>query len=359
MKKEHYLKVIVAGLAICLAIPAVLTAVIDPCFHYHKPLANMSYTYGAERYVNDGITRNFDYNAIITGTSVTENFKTSDMESIFGVSAIKVPFAAAYLNEVDANLRKGLETHDVEMVVRAIDFVNIMQDKDSAPRKDIVPPEYLIDSNPFNDVSYLFNKEIFVNYTLENLIYTLKGEATTTFDEYASWDAEAVYGREQLVKYCARAEIVEEERVFTEEERQTLVASLEQNVLEAAREHPETTFYLFFPPYSICYWDGIERENALNWHREMERTVIETLLQCDNIKLYSFNENTELISNLDNYRDTTHYSGAVNSEILAWMSEDAGRLTEENYEQYLESCYDYYANYDYDSIYEGFENEYE
>ena len=70
-----------------------LIAVVDPYFHYHKPLPYFSYTLDNERYQNDGILRHFDYDAVITGSSMTENFKPSELDELFGVNAVKVPFS--------------------------------------------------------------------------------------------------------------------------------------------------------------------------------------------------------------------------------------------------------------------------
>lgn len=53
-----------------------ITVYIDPLFHYHKPLQGYGYPLDNERYQNDGITRNFEYDSITTGTSMVENFKT-------------------------------------------------------------------------------------------------------------------------------------------------------------------------------------------------------------------------------------------------------------------------------------------
>ena len=58
-----------------------VTIYIDPYFHYHAPLQGLEYPISNERYQNDGIIRHFPYNAIITGTSMTENFKASELDS--------------------------------------------------------------------------------------------------------------------------------------------------------------------------------------------------------------------------------------------------------------------------------------
>lgn len=80
-----------------LLLIAAITIYVDPFFHYHAPLADWAYTIDDERYQNDGITRNFAYNGIITGTSMTENFKTSEADELFHAKFVKVPFSGGVL----------------------------------------------------------------------------------------------------------------------------------------------------------------------------------------------------------------------------------------------------------------------
>ena len=90
-------------LALLMGMGAV-TAVIDPYFHYHKPLERYQYVIENQRYQNNGIVKHFDYDAVITGTSMSENFKTSEMNEIFGVNAVKVPFSGSSYREINDNL---------------------------------------------------------------------------------------------------------------------------------------------------------------------------------------------------------------------------------------------------------------
>ena len=69
-----------------------LCFVFDPYFHFHKPFSFVRYRLYDERYTNDGISRNFDYDAIVTGTSMAQNFKTSEMDQLFGTRAVKETF---------------------------------------------------------------------------------------------------------------------------------------------------------------------------------------------------------------------------------------------------------------------------
>ena len=61
--KKWFLKCTVALLIILVLVAAVMI-IVDPYFHYHKPFSFLSYRLYEERYVNDGISRNFDFDAM-------------------------------------------------------------------------------------------------------------------------------------------------------------------------------------------------------------------------------------------------------------------------------------------------------
>ena len=54
-----------------------VVAYVDPFFHYRAPRDFFFYKLYDQRSQNDGITKNFEYDAMVTGTSMAENFKTS------------------------------------------------------------------------------------------------------------------------------------------------------------------------------------------------------------------------------------------------------------------------------------------
>ena len=65
---------------------------------------------------------------------------------------------------------------------------------------DLTNP-YLYDRYFYNDVQYIFNKEILFKDTLEVLKYTESGQVTTQFDDYANWMKNAEFGEEAIKKF--------------------------------------------------------------------------------------------------------------------------------------------------------------
>lgn len=339
-----------AILILLLFFLALTMVFFDPYFHYHKPLPFLSYRLHEERYINDGISRHFDFDAVITGTSMTQNFKTSEMDTLFGTHSVKEPFPGAGYKELAENLDRTLTRNPkVSTVLWTLDYNGLLRDGEWQQYESY--PTYLYDNNPLNDAPYLFNKAILYHGILPNIAMTLSGESSTTMDEYSSWEREtglapilATYERDQVDLNVPTA--------FGEKEYETVTHTITSNIIRIVNKYPDTTFYIFYPPYSICYWDARFLNGTIPKELQAEQCATELLLECPNVKLYNFFDQYDIICDLDYYCDDAHYNAAVNSLILKWISEDTGRVTKENYLEKLQAEKDFFLHYDYESIYE-------
>ena len=342
----------VAGL---MTITIAVTVYVDPYFHYHAPNSAISYRLYEERYINDGIGRNFSFDAVITGTSMVQNFKTSEMNDLFGVDSVKMPFSGAAYKEVSENLRRTLQRKpDVKAVLWCLDYNGLMREYDAVEYDGL--PEYLYDDIIINDVSYWFNKTILYRGTFQNVLRTLKREPADTMDEYSIWQYET--GLEHiLLSYEPEDEVADQRTAMNDWEIATLKETIEKNVLAVTRAFPDTTFYIYFPPYSIIYWDEEYRKGTILPQIEAERMASELLLNEDNIQLYSFFENTDLICDLSYYNDKFHYSADINSRILQWIAKGDYQITESNLESHINNMESFYTTYPYDMIFQSLDED--
>ena len=330
-----------------MVIFALPTIIIDPYFHYHKPLTDYGYKFGEQRYTNDGIVRHFDYDAYIIGNSMTENFSTTEAADLFGYKFIKVPYSGGYFKELDYLIQRSyLSDNDIKMIIRCIDYTRLFQDKDMV-HPEYTIPQYMVNTNPFDDVKYVLNKNILLNETYSTYENICNKVPTTTFDEYSNWGKGCIFGKEAVLSDYTHSDEILPEKEFTTADYEMIKGNVEQNIISTVDKHPETTFYLYLSPYSICYWDSCHSDGLIRWNIEAERTTIELLLECTNVKLFSFTNDFELTCNLDNYKDQAHYGEWVNSLILNRMKNEEFLLTKDNYEDYLDEIYEFYSNYDY------------
>lgn len=344
-----YLSLVVGLLAGIL----VLVAVIDPFFHYHKPLTALYYTLDNERSQNNGIARHFDFDAVSTGTSLTANTKVSEVDALYGTNAVKATFSGGSFYEISQNLEVAYRNHELTTVVRCLDAA-YFRDPAVYLRIDLGEyPDYLYDDDLWNDVYYLYNRDVLFARCLPMLAEAALGRpgGITTFDEYGNWSEGMTYGAKAVLKDYEQFYLPPYSPGLTEEEEATVRENVRTNLVAQANAHPGTTFYFYISPYSAVWWGSVYSSGDFFKVIGAERIVIEELLSCPNVRLYSFNRNTDLTTDLSNYKDALHYGEWVNSDILRWMREGEGLLTKENYEDYLAEETRIYSEFPYNSLF--------
>ena len=179
------------------------------------------------------------------------------------------------------------------------------------------------------------------------------GKIELSFDNYANWNDYYSYGYDAVMANYKRDTLTKTEMVpITEEDYATIEGNIRQNVIALAEENPQIDFYIYISPYSVYCMDYWYLTGELERRLLAERHIIEMLLPYENIHVYSFNTEYDVICDANNYRDVAHHSGAVNSQILQWLHEGKHKLTYDNYEAYCQEEWDFYMNYDYDKLFE-------
>lgn len=344
-KSKKWNLLVLGGLIGALVLLAGITILIDPFLHYHAGLPFLEYPLKDERYQNDGIARHYKYDSIITGTSMCQNFKCSEFDTLWEARSVKLTNSGASYHESNANIRRALGYNpDVKYVVCSLDGNRLNYPADQDEYEGY--PEYLYDANPFNDVKYLLNKDV-IPKTLAVLNYTRAGNQTTSMDEYGRWGAYKTYGKDSVLATFTLVEEAEEEWQLEEADILQIQENVTENFVKTAQMYPDTTFYLFFPPYSICYWEALYRTKQLDAGIEAQKIGVKLLLEQDNIQVYDFSSRIDITGNLDHYTDTLHYGEWINSQILQMMQRGEGRLTGDNYEAYYDELLTLYEEYDY------------
>lgn len=328
---------------------------IDPFFHFHSPDTD-SYYYSLdnERSQNDGILRNFNYEGLIIGSSMAQNFKTSEAEDIFGCSFVKTSMAGASYKEVNDNIATALSNNNnIKIVIRPLDRTRFFVDK-NAMRDDLGQfPTYLYDADPLNDVKYLFNRDVVFSRIYPMIKERYKDDfknGITSFDDYSNSMSYFHFGIDTAfpdgIDYTNR---ITEQQDLSQRDRELLIGTVDQNIISLAEAYPEVTFFYYITPYSAIWWQRTLSSGNFEKQMQAERLFIERILEVENIKLYSFNNLTDIICDLNNYTDVYHYGSWINSLILKYLGEGEGLLTRENYENYLKDEEDFFYSFDYEN----------
>lgn len=345
----------VSTLAVLLVCLAGVTVIIDPVFHYHAPLKYLQYPFVNAYYCNDGIVRNFQYDAMITGTSMVENFKTSESDMIFGTHTIKVASGGISFKTVDALVRRGLSSNpDLKLVIRGLDFNRLSFDDVDAVKHADKFPNYLYNDNPFDDVEYVLNKSVLIDWSLGAITYTRKGKKTTSFDDYGYWakDKKLTYGKETLDKKHTHKRGVIEQSEPEQSDYDKVHRNILCNAIEVAKMYPEVDFYYFVTPYSIYYFDSWHGGGQLRKAMLLHEYAIKEMLEVPNIKVYSFIWDYSITTNLSNYKDDIHYGEWINSRMLEDMKSGKYLVTKDNFGTYCDEVNKFYLGYNYDDLFE-------
>jgi hypothetical protein len=109
---------------------------------------------------------------------------------------------------------------------------------------------------------------------------------------------------------------------------------------EQVEKHPETTFKFFFSPYSMLWWDNAYRDGSRDAVLYNEKQAIAALLPYDNVEIYFYQDDKDIITNLDNYMDMIHFSKDINYYVYDKLAKGEEQLTEDNYEERLDGMYE-------------------
>ena len=116
--------------------------------------------------------------------------------------------------------------------------------------------------------------------------------------------------------------------------------------------HPDTQFVFYLAPYSILFWDKMQRLGETDAMFALLRRTAETLLPYENAELHCFLDDMDVILDLDNYADHIHAAGRVTYAMAEALPGGAYRLTPENARQRLDALHEFVVNYDYEPLFQ-------
>lgn len=323
---KTWMRGVLISLLILLAGSATVIFVFDPFQAYHRPTLYLPlYEGGTQAYMNAGVTRNFDYDALIVGTSMTENFRPSLVDETFGVHSVKVPFGGGMANNFAQVLDLAFHTHTVRRVFYGLDMYSFVRDpKHSA----FEMPTYLYNADPFDDVSYLLNGEILFRRIPSVIKHNLLGSPVLHVDRDSvyAWAPDTVYSKAvTMASYDFTEPAVDmwDRDVFADH----VQTNFDRFVRPYLQAHPDTQFTFFFPPYSSLQWYMMLRQGHLEGILRTKESLAQWLLEYPNVRLYDFTAHTEWVANLDLYKDYSHYSPLLNEAMTLEMAQDRFLVT--------------------------------
>ena len=342
--KKRWTAALLLTFVVLLGLCGGTVRLVDPFFHYHNPDPEGEVWFD-QRAQGAGLLRSQEYETVLMGSSLAANYRPFWFDVFYETSTVKVTFPNGGFGEFTRALDYACTQQDVERVIFGLDPNLLARDPEEEPDQ---LPEYLYDTNPWNDGQYLLNKDVLMRsgYTL---LKKMSGETQSIQDAFV-WDGNVFFSKELALAGYERPEATGETLAadaFLENGRANL-----ERVTGWLEQYPDTEFIFFFSPYSILFWDKTARLGQTEAMLSALEQACNTLLTYDNVKLYGFLLDREIVENLDNYCDYVHHSGAVCRRILAKMAAGEDRLTAENTEKVLANWRDFVVDYDYEKFWD-------
>ncbi len=341
---------------ICIAMCAIisfgtLTYICDPLLQYRPESKIFTYWNSTEIYSNPGIAKNYKYDSVLVGSSVTENTDINECNELFNCNMVKLTYSGAssynHKKILDVCFNSG---NIIKSVYWGLDEYALTTDY-MTPRYPL--PDYLYDYNKLNDLSYLLNLDVFYFYTLKDILGTLKHESRIAMDG-GSWVSDySIYNAEHTLAEISYPRDINKnkgEKYYQD----NLKNNLKYNIIPTIKNNPNTTFNFFLTPYSIGYWYIQYCRGTLEAELYNAEIAIGEILKFDNVNVYFFQDCKDIITNLDNYKDFTHFHPDINSFMMKEMAEGNYKINNNNYKMVIEEFKKYVLNFDYDSYFSNY-----
>lgn len=312
MKQKSWALFTLALLLSAVVLLSALVIAVDPfqiyrlARDYVPPIDNTT-----QVYANAGIARSYDYDSAIVGTSVTENFRPSQMDALLGGRFIKLCTSAgtAYNHALLLNL--AFKTHDMRRVVYGLDVYSFIADTDETGS---AVPMYLYDDNPLNDVQYWLNRSVLGSFLPRCLRAWGRHQDDSIRDSMYCWAGRDTYSAEYAL-YTAQFTPPQTRHDAAAYDAE-IVGNLTLHLIPFIEAHPETRFDIFFPPYSAAEWATMESKGQLEPMLRARGLCYDALSGYANVTIYDFAAREDWTLNLNNYKDSLHYGQWINDAIV-------------------------------------------
>ena len=346
MTHKQWLCAFLSLVVLLLSVFGGLTYWVDPLLQFRQENPRITYYEYDEVYSNPGIAMHYDYNALLVGTSLIQNTDVAEFRELMDCDLIRLPYSGGTACNMKAILDIAFSSHNsIEYVYWELNKHQLVMPYDE-PVNPL--PEYLYSNNYPLSFSYLLNLDIFYRFTMQNIIGTVQGKEQSAPREGLTFTG--TYSKEEALSQYDRIDQVEP--VFPETYYlQAGQDNLDKNLLPLIRENPDTTFVFIMVPLSTLFWDYEIRHGTFDATFALYEHILPQLLEYDNVEIHFMLNEWDIITNLDNYKDFSHYSPEINSYITQKLAERSALLTKNNYASILADTRYLLSVYDYDSIF--------
>lgn len=341
MSNKAFLKQLVKYILIFLFLPAVIVWIFDPFFHYHKPIRPLKEVLTQAEYQVIGTLKNFEYDSLIAGSSMAENYNNYWFDELYHCKTIKAVKPGANTSDLVYLLNRAYEYKEIKNIFYTLDIAAFTTTvKEHYVNEGM--PLYLYNKNPFDDIKYLFNKHVL----FKEIPYMIANSFMGDYNEGDSFNW-AKYKSFDTLHYTPTEEKQEDKNL--EEYKENIDFNLNQ-LEELLKKHPETNFIFMVPPYSSLWWYEAYMCGDLEYNLYALEEIFNRLEGYENAEIHYFQAMEEIVSDLSNYMDLLHFHPDINKRLVELtlsgdyiVTKDNKKEVLENMKKLAEKCINVYA----------------
>jgi hypothetical protein len=338
MKKNlsvHFIKLFLGLVLLFLVGSVVVNFMVDPIQLYRR--SEKMRLWGDPRWQNAGFIKNFDYNLVVIGTSMVQNFSPAFIKKSMHYDPMILSLSGSTIIEQRIVLETALKTKKVKAVIWGIDLCYLNYKPHSIPPSF---PIHLYGNSLRGAIQYLVNFDVFLEAALSSF-NKIMGRNNINPDDYSlekydHWHEQARFSKEIILKqYHAH---LKPNPLKQDTQKTDSINYQETNLLNDVvsiiKQYPDVQFYIFLPPYSLaCYKLEANCNTSFESHLKIRKIMVGKLTSLPNVSIYDFETDLSITGNLDNYKDLTHYSQHINNDIILKMKNNVNRVTPDNIQE--------------------------
>ncbi|MGL4909781.1 MAG: hypothetical protein ACRC4J_01090 [Cetobacterium sp.] len=305
--------------------------------YYCDPLQIFKYTEygnGEQRFLNYGIARNYNYDTAIIGTSTSENILKNDLKHILGVNGVNLSLSGSSNYEQRELLKQILKNKNLKNVIYGLDVFSYNRAIDES-RLDI--PNYIKSPYGIDGIKQLLNFITLKNSAKGLIKSIISKDKKNWIDTHSYWGDNYNYSKENVLSFDSNTQWGAQNLGAIKGMKEGYSLEKMKNnfdlFLELTQQNKNIEYTIYFPPYASLFWYFIEKYDSLDTILEFKQYVLEKTTLTNNIKVHDFQNNFEIIENLDNYKDMVHYGPKINNKILELIKEENYIENLQNYEK--------------------------
>jgi hypothetical protein len=333
-----------------VVLPMVAVYIVDPYQIYHQRIIFKNAGYGTEEFyqhagwINQVLADPAEnYQALVIGPSTMSNYTSSMINSALSWGkTLNLSYHGGFPKMSAATASYALsKNRNIKHILWDIHLYYASNDPNYVGDTDF--PYYLYNNKLMDDYPYLFNAtNVLTAFRFMRGDYGGFGRdiehngpfyedlvAAKRFDIFRSVDYRRTVMQPTIYHHA-----------FSPLDASSIAAlnypSIDQNLLQIIMPlcNSNTDITLIFSPYTRFFYVSSADEHYIYSLIYMRRYVIGKVSSCQNIKVFSYDNEDSITADLNHYADNFHFDLDINHYILSSFAEQRNRLTPANIDEY-------------------------